>query len=62
MATNGNKLRFYQNQQFLQKKATLRSSPYGCLTSCQVSEKSLERFMRKAVTDGHTHTRTTGDQ
>ena len=43
---------------FTKKRATLRSSPYRCLTSCQVSEKSLERFLRKAVTDARTHGRT----
>ena len=42
------------------KRATLRSSPYGCLTSCQVSEKSLERFLRKDVTHARTHTHTHG--
>ena len=36
---------------FYKKWATLRSSPYGCLSSCQVREKSLERFLRKAETD-----------
>ena len=41
---------------FTNKMATLRSSPYGCLTSCQVREKSLERFLRKAVAHARTHT------
>ena len=43
---------------FRKKRATLRSSPYGCLTSCQISEKSLERFLRKAIPDGRTNERT----
>ena len=46
---------FSKISNFTKKRATLRSSPYGCLTSCQVREKSLERFFRKAVKDGRTH-------
>ena len=31
---------------FTKKRATLRLSPYWSLTSCQVLEKILERFLR----------------
>ena len=46
---------------FIKKKDTVRSSPYGCLTSCQVSEKSLEPFFqnsRRRRTNAQTHRRT----
>ena len=42
---------FSKISKFYKKKATLLSSPYGC----QVREKSLEWFLRKAETDGETH-------
>ena len=47
--------KFSQPRIFIKKVSTLRSSPDGYLTSYQVSEKSLEWFLRKAVTDGRTN-------
>ena len=49
--------KFSQPRILIKKTSTLRSSPNGYLTSYQVSEKSLERFLRKAVTDGRTNGR-----
>ena len=43
---------------FTKKTATSPSSPYGGLTLCQVSEKSLERILRKAVPYVRTYGRT----
>ena len=43
---------------FFKKTALWRLSPYGYLTSYQISEKLLERFLRYAVTNVRTDERT----
>ena len=45
---------------FLKKSKMSVLSPYGYITSCKISEKSNERFLRKSVADARTDARTDG--
>ena len=52
-------LAFYCTTRLKLKKAAMwRLSPYWAPTSYQISEKSLKRFLRYAITDGRTYART----